>query len=79
MLKSFIIVIFSQEDFELHFYRIYFLFFKTNSKAVPLCSIMVVENMKAPASANEKGIAAGQDPTLAVLFSFVCGSNIYNL
>ena len=31
------------------------------------------------ASANEKGIAAGQDPTLAVLFSFLCGSNIYNL
>ena len=36
MLKNFIIVIFSQEDFELHFNRIYFLFHKGNSKAVPM-------------------------------------------
>ena len=32
---------------------------------------MMVENMKAPASANKKGIAAGQAPTLAVLLSFL--------
>jgi hypothetical protein len=37
---------------------------------------MMVENMKALASANKKSIAAGHVPTLAVLFSFLCGSNI---
>ena len=79
MLKNFIIVIFSQKK-TLNYTSIESISSSIKLTArQSLCCIMVVENMKAPASANEKGIAAGQGPTLAVLFSFLCGSNIYNL
>ena len=74
MLKNFIIVIFSQKK-TLNYTSIESISSSIKLTArQSLCCIMVVENMKAPASANEKGIAAGHVPNLAVLFPFLCRS-----